>query len=108
MDIEFKDGKKCLFVILKGELDHNFLKNHRERIEMKIATTQKETVVLNLDFLSFMDSSGISLVYDAYKTSESAKKKLTVVVNNEKYKKILTLAKMEKFVKISDKYEEGK
>lgn len=108
MDIEFKNGENSLFVILNGELDHSFLKNHRERIEIKIATSTEENIVIDLDKLGFMDSSGISLVYDAYKTADSFSKKLFVITNNEKYKKILTLAKMEGFVKIVCRYEEGK
>lgn len=108
MNVEFKDKDKSLFVVLKGELDHNFLKNYRERIEMKIATTKKEKIVLELDFLTFMDSSGISLVYDCHKASKALGKELFVVTKNEKYKKILTLAKMEKFVKILGEFKEGK
>lgn len=108
MDIEFKDGENSLFIVLKGELDHSFLKNHRERLEMKIATTRKKNIVIDFNHLAFMDSSGISLVYDAYKTAESFSKKLFVLNNNEKYKKILTLAKMEEFVEIVCEYEEGK
>lgn len=108
MNIEFKESEKSLFVLLKGELDHNFLEKYRERIEMKIATGEQKNIVLDFNNLTFMDSSGISLVYDAYKTALSVDKKVFAFVKNEKYKKILTLAKIEKFVKIVDEYKEGK
>lgn len=108
MDIELKETKNTLFIVPKGELDHNFLKKHRERTEMKIATTQKNNIVIDLDSLNFMDSSGISFVFDAYKTALSTEKKLFVVTKNKKYKKILTLAKMEKFVKITSEFGEEK
>ena len=106
MDVEFV-LKKDLYVYLSGELDHNAHKLHKERIEMKIATSQSNNIIFDLDGLSFMDSSGISFIYNAYKTASELFKKVVVVCNNEKFIKILTLAKMEKFVEIVVKWDMG-
>lgn len=106
MDIEF-NVKKDLYIFLSGELDHNALKIHKERLELKIATTPADKIIINLKGLTFMDSSGISFIYNAYKTADEFMKKVIVVCTDEKFRKILNLAKMQDFVEIVPKWNEG-
>ena len=94
-----------LIIKLSGELDHNALKKARERLEMKVTTTPKKIIIIDLDNLEFMDSSGISLVYNINKIAISLNKKTYVLTNNEKFEKILTLAKIDTFVKIIKDYK---
>ncbi len=107
MNIEFI-LKEDLFVLFSGELDHIAARENRERLEMKTATTPSENIVLDLEGLSFMDSSGISLIYNIYKTASSVFKKVFVVTSNEKFKTILRLAGMQEFVEIVSEYVKGK
>ena len=106
MDIKF-NVQEDLYIFLSGELDHSALKIHKERIELKIATSPAKRIIINLEGLTFMDSAGISLIYNAYKTADEFMKKVIVVCNDEKIIKILTLAKMQDFVQIVSEHNEG-
>ena len=100
MNVEFEEINNKLYVKLLGELDHHSLLTQRCRIEMKLSTNTLSEIIFDLNNLSFMDSSGISLIYSAYKIANEFYQSVTVLTENEKFVKILTLAGMKKFVKI--------
>lgn len=100
MNVEFEETNNKLYVKLSGELDHHSFLCQRSRIEMKLSTNTLQEIIFDLNGLSFMDSSGISLIYSAYKIADGFGQSVTVLSENEKFIKILTLAGMKKFVKI--------
>jgi len=106
MNIEFI-CEDDLVMVFSGELDHISTKEHKERLEIKAATTPSEKIILDFSSLSFMDSSAISLVYSIYKVANELNKKVSVVTGNEKFIKIFTLAKMQEFVKIIPEYRKS-
>ena len=101
MNIEFKEENEILKIKLSGELDHHSSLKNRNRMEMKLSTNMKKHIIIYLNNLTFMDSSGISFIYNAYKIADSFGQKVTVITDNERFIKILTLSKMDNFVKIS-------
>lgn len=100
MNIEFKEENDILTVELIGELDHHSAINCKNRMEMKLSTNMKNEIIIDLNKLTFMDSSGISFIYSAYKIAEGFGHKITVLTENERFIKILTLSAMDSFVKI--------
>jgi len=100
MNVEFEEKNDRLYVRLFGELDHHNMLNERNRIEMRISTTTLSEINFDLNGLTFMDSSGISLIYNAYKIAKEFGQTVNVISENERFIKILTLAGMKKFVKI--------
>ncbi len=106
MNIEFLT-ENDLIIVFSGELDRINAQKVKERIEMKIATTPFERIILDFDRLTFMDSSAISLVYSAFKVADELEKKITVVTQNEKFSKIFELAGMREFVKIVPEYKKS-
>lgn len=100
MNVEFEEINNKLYVKLSGELDHHSMLQERNRIEMKLSTNTLRDIVFDLNGLNFMDSSGISLIYSAHKIAEEFEQEVTVLCENEKFLKILTLAGMKKFVRI--------
>ena len=100
MNVEFEEINNKLYVRLSGELDHHSLLNERCRIEIKLSTNLHNEIVFDLNNLSFMDSSGISLIYGAYKIADEFGQNVTVLSENERFTRILVLAGMKKFVKI--------
>lgn len=101
MNVEFEEKNDRLYVRLSGELDHHNMLNERNRIEMKLSTTTLSEINFDLNGLTFMDSSGISLIYNAYKIAKEFGQSVNVFSENERFVKILTLAGMKKFVKIT-------
>lgn len=100
MNIEFEEYGGKLFIRLSGELDHHSVNEEKSRMEMKLSTNSEPEVVFDLNGLTFMDSSGISLIYNAYKIASEFGQTVTVLTENDRFEKILTLSSMDKFVKI--------
>ena len=100
MNVEFEEHQNTLIIKLCGELDHHSMITQKSRIEMKLSTNTKEEIIFDLNGLSFMDSSGISLIYGGYKIAVNFGQKVTVLSDNDKFIKILMLSQMDKFVKI--------
>ena len=100
MNVEFEEKNDKLYIRLFGELDHHKMLNERNRIEMKLSTTSLFEINFDLNGLTFMDSSGISLIYNAYKIAKEFGQNVNVYSENESFVKILSLGGMKKFVKI--------
>lgn len=100
MNIEFKEENDILTVMLSGELDHHSSVNLKNRLEMKLSTNMKNNIIIDLNGLTFMDSSGISFIYNAYKTASNFGHCITVLTDNERFIKILRLSAMDSFVRI--------
>lgn len=65
INMERKD--RVLLVRLEGELDHHSAAKLRTDIEEQIETGKVTHLVLNLEFLSFMDSSGLGVILGRFK-----------------------------------------
>ncbi|MDQ0205796.1 anti-sigma F factor antagonist [Alkalicoccobacillus murimartini] len=65
IDLERKDS--VLLVRLEGELDHHSAARLRANVEKELETGQVKHLVLNLELLSFMDSSGLGVILGRYK-----------------------------------------
>lgn len=103
MNIEFHSDNGRLFAELSGELDHHSAMEEKPRIEMKLSTNEEHEIIFDLSGLTFMDSSGISLIFGAYKIASEFGQKITVITENERFEKILTMAGMGEFVNIVTK-----
>lgn len=105
MNINFKKEKNTLFVDFNGELDHHNAKNVRERIDSYYNEEGFKNIVINLEGLNFMDSSGIGLVMGRYKLVNQIGGKLFLTNVNSRVRKILNMSGVNKIVKI---YEDEK
>ncbi len=65
LQMELEQRDHVLLIRLEGELDHHAAKELRARVEALIAQTTH--IVLNLEKLSFMDSSGLGVILGRYK-----------------------------------------
>lgn len=99
LSIETKD--KVLFVKLSGELDHHSAESTRKKIDKEIIENSSRNIILDLQELSFMDSSGIGLIMGRYKNISEKNGKLLVVSGNQYVDRIL---KMSGLLKIIDAY----
>ncbi|SHN78227.1 anti-sigma F factor antagonist [Desulfitobacterium chlororespirans] len=67
MLIDKKLERQTLLLTLKGELDMNTSESLRQTIDSEIERRGVRTVVLNLEDISFIDSSGLGVILGRYK-----------------------------------------
>ena len=67
LHIEMETLREVLLVRLQGELDHHTAETLRNRLDTAIKDEQIRHVVLDLEDLTFMDSSGIGVILGRYK-----------------------------------------
>ena len=65
--LHYQIKKDAVVVQLSGELDHSAASKIREELDALIAGKGIRRLVLDLNGLSFMDSSGIGLIIGRYK-----------------------------------------
>lgn len=67
LNVEFKMLEDVLIVRLNGELDHHEAEILREKWKEEMYKNPVKHVLLNLQEVSFMDSSGLGVVLGRYK-----------------------------------------
>ena len=96
----YDEEKKRVNLRLVGEIDHHSAAILRHEIDEALMKNRPNLLYVDLSGVDFMDSSGLGLIMGRY----SLMKKLggeTVVLNpSPRAKKILTLAGMEKVIRI--------
>lgn len=100
MEINFIKQPGRLTIQPKGELDHHSAVSAREEIDLAVSTGFYRQILYSLEELTFMDSSGISLIANGYKTASLLGAKVLVYTENPKYLKIFTLSKLDDLVQI--------
>lgn len=95
---EVNDG--VLEVKLSGEIDHHNAVNVRSDIDGLIFEHRPKKMVLDLSEISFMDSSGLGLIMGRYSLIKDLGGALSLRAPTVAVMKILTLAGMERMIKI--------
>lgn len=67
LDIEMEVKHDVLCIRLSGELDHHTADELRDKAANTIEEKKIRHIVLNLEHLSFMDSSGLGVILGRYK-----------------------------------------
>lgn len=67
LNIHMEVKQDVLLVRLSGELDHHSAEQLREEASEAIETKDIRHIVLNLERLTFMDSSGLGVILGRYK-----------------------------------------
>lgn len=93
-----KDG--VLEVKLIGEIDHHSAIRVRSDIDSLIFEARPQKVALDLSNISFMDSSGLGLIMGRYTLIKELGGSLVLQSPSAAVMKILSLAGMERIVKI--------
>ena len=101
--IKEKSDGKTLTVVLSGELDHHNAVNFRTKIDGMIKTQKPTTLVLDLEHIDFMDSSGLGLIMGRYHNVQAYGGKLIIRNPSEAILKICRLSGIGRFVKIETK-----
>ena len=95
---EFENVKNALVVHLKGEIDQCAASEIRDRIDLEIMSSSKKNLIIDLDAVTLMDSSGIGLIVGRYKTVRSMGGNLLVSGGNEYVRKMIDLSGIGKII----------
>ena len=100
MEILFEEQNQTLMILFYGELDHHSCIAGRERLTLKLSQKNYKRIIFHLEGLTFMDSSGISLIAHGYKLASVFGTATYVYTTNLRYLKMLNLANMREIVTI--------
>lgn len=94
-----------LSIRVRGEIDHHTAASIRQGIDATLFEKRPAKLILDLSAVSFMDSSGLGLIMGRYSVMKELGGEMTVWNPSPETRAILTLAGMERLVKIA--YPEG-
>ena len=101
---KFEDG--VLEIKLVGEIDHHSAVAVRSDIDELIFDLRPQKMILDLSEISFMDSSGLGLIMGRYALIKDFGGTLSLRAPTVAVMKILTLAGMERMIKIEKSIKE--
>jgi stage II sporulation protein AA (anti-sigma F factor antagonist) len=91
-----------LVVRLAGELDHHTAEVVRERVEADLDSGICKNMILSLEKLSFMDSSGLGVILGRYKRISQLGGKMSLCAVNDSLRKIFELSGILKILPVYD------
>jgi stage II sporulation protein AA (anti-sigma F factor antagonist) len=100
LQIETQVSGDTLLVRLSGELDHHTAELVRERVETALDREMCEHLVMNLEGLDFMDSSGLGVILGRYKRVTQAGGRMSLCSVNDQILKLFELSGMLKILRI--------
>lgn len=102
MQVQLIRRKKNLIVRLKGELDHHTSAAFRQAVEKELERNDLvQNLILNLEYLTFMDSSGLGVILGRYKQVKARSGKVIICGLKPHNKKILQMGGLLKIIPVS-------
>ena len=89
-----------LSIHIRGEIDHHTAAGIRQGIDDTLFEKRPKKLILDLSAVSFMDSSGLGLIMGRYSVMKELGGEMTVWNPSPETRSILTLAGMERLVRI--------
>ncbi|MFC0473346.1 anti-sigma F factor antagonist [Halalkalibacter kiskunsagensis] len=100
IDLEKKGS--VLLVRLEGELDHHTAEELRGQVEQKLADGKVKHIVLNLELLTFMDSSGLGVILGRYKQVKANGGEMVVCAISSSVKRLFEMSGLFKIIRLED------
>lgn len=99
-------GEGSLTARISGEIDHHSARWLRMDIDTALNDNHPEHLILDFSGVTFMDSSGVGLVMGRYKNMKELGGTVELVKMPPYIEKVMTLAGMDKLVKMSERREQ--
>jgi len=96
--MEIKQDVLC--IRLSGELDHHSADELRERATSTIEEHQIRHIVLNLEFLTFMDSSGLGVILGRYKQIKQQHGEMVVCAISPSIQRLFDMSGLFKIIRL--------
>ncbi len=100
--VTVKNTDTCLVLTISGDIDHHSARALRERIDQEMFLHRPPLVILNLEGVDFIDSSGLGLILGRQARAHDLGCAFKVINCSKRTKKILNLAGLERLVDIVD------
>lgn len=100
--INLETKKDVLLIRLKGELDHHTAENLRNKVSDEIEKNNIHHIVLNLEELTFMDSSGLGVILGRYKQIQSQGGEMVVCSISPAVKRLFEMSGLFKIIRLVD------
>lgn len=98
IDMEAKNS--VLLIRLKGELDHHTAEQLRQQAENAITKHNIKHIVLNLEELHFMDSSGLGVILGRYKKIKKYNGEMIICAISPAVKRLFEMSGLFKIVQV--------
>jgi stage II sporulation protein AA (anti-sigma F factor antagonist) len=105
MKLEAKDG--ILIAFLDGELDHMAAERIRQPLEQRLEQGNFQRMILHMEKLRMMDSSGIGVILGRYKWLRQRDGKMVICHVRPVIRKVIELAGMHKIIPVVDRLDEA-
>jgi stage II sporulation protein AA (anti-sigma F factor antagonist) len=104
IDLEIKHSVLCIRLV--GELDHHTAEELRTRVTTSLEKNKINHIVLNLEHLGFMDSSGLGVILGRYKQIKNAGGEMVVCSISPAVKRLFEMSGLFKIIRLveSEKY----
>lgn len=99
---EFFTRENVLIVRLQGELDHHEASKLREEWQSHLKKSNVDHVIVNLEKLTFMDSSGLGVMLGRYKEVQALGNEMIICSISPEVKRLFDLSGMFKIVRLVD------
>ncbi len=100
MELRTKLAERTMTVRLSGELDHHGAKGLMDRLDALMEQNLPVKTILDLEGLTFMDSSGIAVILRAKRRMEALGGNLIVVNIPKQAARVLDTAGLSRYVKL--------
>ncbi|GAE36752.1 anti-sigma F factor antagonist [Halalkalibacter akibai] len=100
--IDLEQKGSVLLVRLEGELDHHTAEELRGQVEQILANGSVKHIVLNLELLSFMDSSGLGVILGRYKQVKANGGEMVVCAISSSVKRLFEMSGLFKIIRLED------
>ncbi|MED1204937.1 anti-sigma F factor antagonist [Heyndrickxia acidicola] len=102
LGIEMEIKKDVLCIRLNGELDHHTADNLRNKVTKAIDQYDIQHIVLNLEQLSFMDSSGLGVILGRYKQIKQKNGEMVVCAISPAVKRLFEMSGLFKIIRLDE------
>lgn len=98
INLEKKEAILC--VRLQGELDHHTSKQLRAQVDDLLEVGDIKHIILNLEHLSFMDSSGLGVILGRYKQVKNSGGEMIVCSISTPVKRLFEMSGLFKIIRL--------
>ncbi|OEH93591.1 anti-sigma F factor antagonist [Bacillus solimangrovi] len=102
LSIELETKNDVLLVRLQGELDHHTSEQLREEIQAVLEERKIQHLILNMESLTFMDSSGLGVILGRYKQIQSQGGRMLVCSISPSVQRLFEMSGIFKIIQFVD------
>jgi stage II sporulation protein AA (anti-sigma F factor antagonist) len=103
LQVRFERKKGTLIAYLDGDIDHHSSRDIKEKIDYELLKPITRNLVMDFENVSFMDSSGIGIIFGRYNNVKNFGGKMGIASLSDNLLRIIKLSGADRYVGIYDK-----